>query len=498
MNSASSCPADQLAFEREQVWLKHLPRMIAPWCVPDKPVAPEAVREIVNTVLISIIIPCYNQIEYTRLCLKNIFQYSRPPFELIMVDNGSHDGTTEYLRALAHKKPEVRVIHNPVNLGYAVACNQGLAAATGEFMVVMNNDILVSERWLEGLVGPAAEHPYFGIVGPRTNYVTGCQLVRDVPYGEDDFEGFHRFAEECRERNRGKGFFAAVAFGFCLLLRRDLLNKIGGFDPRFGLGNFEDADLCFRALSAGYNVWISDEVFVHHFGSRSFTGNKIDFSELMIRNHRRFVAKWRLPTRANFQRALDLRDILRRPFDPASDYEPLTLEELVKLSAGSLRPAEERHFHFIALPDWEDPQDRWPGLLESFCTVFSAKDDVALFLRVDPVGSVSLEEAVARLELEADRRGLDLEGGPLVVILDDPVPSPQRLKVFSVADVVVDSCGNPGRSYLLREEARACGLPVIDPGKKELLEMYRSGICRRSKLCTSRERCWSAMKPTGT
>jgi len=234
----------------------------------------------------SIILLTCNQLEYTRQCVESLLQHTHAPYELIFVDNGSTDGTVPYLRSL----PGARVIENRDNRGFAAGCNQGLAAAQGEFLVLLNNDTVVTEGWLEGLLRCLQTHPSVGLVGPMTNYVGGPQLERDVPYRT--LEEMHRFAAEYARRNRYRYLPTSKLVGFCLLLRREVMEKIGLFDERFGLGNFEDDDYCLRAQLAGYKLLIAGDVFIHHFGHRTFQGNNIDWKAQMQINLEQFLQKW--------------------------------------------------------------------------------------------------------------------------------------------------------------------------------------------------------------
>jgi len=115
--------------------------------------------------LASIIVPCFNQREFTHLCLQGLFRYTRAPWELIVVDNGSTDDTAAYLAGVrdATSVP-VTVVANATNLGFPAAINQGLQLARGEYLVLLNNDVVVTDGWLDQLtalatakIGPTAE-----------------------------------------------------------------------------------------------------------------------------------------------------------------------------------------------------------------------------------------------------------------------------------------------------------------------------------------------------
>ena len=103
-------------------------------------------------------------------------------------------------------------------------------------------------------------------------------MVEDVPYR--DLDEMHAFARRWRDEHRGRWFSAAKLSGFCVLMTRAVYEAIGGLDERFGLGFFDDDDLAERARRAGFELAVAHDLFVHHFGSRTFVGNGIDASAL--------------------------------------------------------------------------------------------------------------------------------------------------------------------------------------------------------------------------
>jgi tetratricopeptide (TPR) repeat protein len=162
--------------------------------------------------------------------------------------------------------------------------------ATGDYVVLLNNDTIVTPGWLEGLVACAEEDPAIGIVGPMSNYVSGPQQVSDASY--QDLPAFLEYARRFREQHSGRRISLDRIVGFCMLIKRALLERIGLLDERFGLGNFEDDDYCLRAKQAGFRLAVAGDVFIHHFGSRTFLGEGIDFGAAMKRGQEAFMEKW--------------------------------------------------------------------------------------------------------------------------------------------------------------------------------------------------------------
>ncbi len=123
-----------------------------------------------------------------------------------------------------------------------------------------------------------------------SNYVAPPQRVEDVTYR--DLEQMHAFARRWRDGHRGRWFTVPKLSGFCVLIQRAVYESIGGLDERYGLGLFDDDDLALRARRAGFELAVAHDLFVHHFGSRTFVGNGIDAEALLRENQQRFASKW--------------------------------------------------------------------------------------------------------------------------------------------------------------------------------------------------------------
>jgi GT2 family glycosyltransferase/predicted Zn-dependent protease len=241
--------------------------------------------------LVSLVILCCNAVEFTRRCLERVWQHTRPPYEVILVDNGSTDDTAAYLQEVRRwtGPQRVEILRNPENRGFAAGCNQGLAQAQGRYVVFLNNDTLVTAGWLGGLIAWALfDWPEVGLVGPITNYAAPPQQIAVTYRTLDELDSFvarrRDFAGRVQEFPR--------LSGFCLLARREVLDRVGPFDERFGIGFFEDDDLGLRVRRAGHKLLIAQDVFVHHFGSRTFAALGIDTDKQLRDNFAQFKDKW--------------------------------------------------------------------------------------------------------------------------------------------------------------------------------------------------------------
>lgn len=236
--------------------------------------------------LASVIIPCWNGLAYTRQCLAALARWTDRPYEAIVVDNGSTDGTGAFLRGL--RDPRLRVVSNVRNRGFARAINQGLAAARGRWVVWLNNDVVVTPGWLGRLVDCARRHPRVGAVGPRTNSINGLQRA---DLGSYTLKSLPLAAEAWGLKHAGQARSIHRLTGFCLLHPREAVAAVGGLDERFGLGCYEDFDFCLRLVQAGRELLLAEDVFVHHHGNKSFTENRVSSRHVEM-NRRIFIDKW--------------------------------------------------------------------------------------------------------------------------------------------------------------------------------------------------------------
>lgn len=240
----------------------------------------------------SVIFLAHNEIAHTRACIESIRFRTDEPIEMVLVDNGSTDGTAEYFRSLARFDPRVKLILNPTNRGYPAAVNQGMHEATGDQLLLLNNDTIVTTGWLRRMLRALHGDRTIGLVGPCSNRVSGIQQV-DAVY--DDPASLDRFAWEFAKAREGLVEEADRLVGFCLLIRRPVVDAIGLLDEGFGIGNFEDDDYCLRAQRAGFRTVIARDSFVHHVGQVTFRGTGVDYTELMRTNQDRFRQKWGRP-----------------------------------------------------------------------------------------------------------------------------------------------------------------------------------------------------------
>jgi GT2 family glycosyltransferase len=250
----------------------------------------------------AVIIVSYNNLDYLKQCLESIWAKTvYPNFEVLVVDNGSQPEVVEYLLASARNEPRLKVILNGQNLGFAAANNVGIeAAGQCEYVVLLNNDTVVTRGWLSKLVHYLAD-PSVGMVGPVTNSI-GNEARINVAY--QDVSQMDEFAAAYTREHAGESFEIAVLAMYCVALRKSLLDQLGPLDERFGVGMFEDDDYALRLRRAGYRLLCAEDIFVHHWGGASF--KKIEqgeYNRIFEENLRKFEEKWGEPWKPHRYRA---------------------------------------------------------------------------------------------------------------------------------------------------------------------------------------------------
>ncbi len=244
--------------------------------------------------LASVVIVTRDNLDLNRLCLESLFARTEwPRYEVVVVDNGSTDGTAQLLAGLAAGRESLRVIAFPENRGFPAAANAGLADARGDPLVLLNNDTVLTRGWLTGLARHLAADPRLGLVGPVTNAIANEARVEA---GYADVRGLPRWAAEWCRAHDGEIVDVSMLAFFCVAIRRRTFEEVGPLDERFGLGLFEDGDYNRRVRQRGWTARCARDVFVHHWQNASFRRLGRDaYFALYEENRRKFEEKWGAP-----------------------------------------------------------------------------------------------------------------------------------------------------------------------------------------------------------
>jgi GT2 family glycosyltransferase len=233
--------------------------------------------------------------------------------EFAVVANGSNVENLAQLRALQQQIPHMlHLIEEPVNNGFAVGCNIGLdwlhKRGGYDYYGVANDDVMPATDCLCELVGAYAELKALGhrpgVVGPVSNAINGPQQV-DIGHYTDYHQMLYTSENYHRKHSRSATPTTQLR-GLLMLISPECLSAVGGFDPRFGMGNFEDDDHNIRTRLAGFTMWIVDGAFLHHEGSATFKQLGIDYSASIEKNAHILMDKWGIDDTIDMNRVTEL------------------------------------------------------------------------------------------------------------------------------------------------------------------------------------------------
>ncbi len=211
----------------------------------------------------SVVIVTWNGRAHLDVCLPAISAQEGVEFEVVLVDNGSTDGTAEYVE---QQYPWVRIVRLAENRGFAGGNNAGVRAATGRYVALLNNDTRADRRWIATLRRALDEHSDCALVTSRLVYMHDPSILDSAGDGLTRWGGAfkHGHGRPASEFLTGREVFGAC--GAACMLPRSLFNELGGFDEDF-FASHEDVDLSYRVRLRGYRCRYVPEAIVHHVGS---------------------------------------------------------------------------------------------------------------------------------------------------------------------------------------------------------------------------------------
>ncbi len=415
---------------------------------------------------VSIVVPVFNQAPLTHAFLQALYAHTPHDFEVILVDNGSGPEVAEVANTFARQHGNLSCVRNERNEGFAYACNQGLDRCQGAYAVVINNDVLVPAGWLQRLLSVFESDSSIGVVGPMTNRCVGIQQVQPAPYA--DAKQFAIAAAARALTHRGGVLNVGRLVGLCLLIKTEVIKRIGGFDPIFGYGNFEDDDFCLRARRAGFRLAVAEDVLLHHEGSSTFTGAGFDARALAQQNWEIFCHKWRHDPEANqFSQVEALAN--SAPFDADADVVPTDFQRQFHPNIAALPLNTDKRLRLLMVPDLGNTM--WLAVVQTYLEAFTATSPVALVLRPHPPTperAHSLVQAVSALLNQ-----LPMPQSAPQIILEASWLCPQaQARLYAAMSAWLRTPG-PHEPFVARECA-AMGLPTLYPAKADLLAFVNS------------------------
>lgn len=249
-----------------------------------------------NESRISIIILNYNGMKYVEKCLASVLNSKYTNFEVIFVDNASSDESFTYVKQKFHSNPYLRLVVNDSNYGFALGNNIGVRNATGKYLMFLNIDTIVDSDWLMELMSIMEANPLYGAAQCKLLLMDNPKLIDSAGHYMDWFGISYVRGHE--EEDRGQYEKVEEIFGAtgaALIMRRDIFEKLGGFDKDFFM-LFEEDDLCWRIWLAGYKVLYIPKAIVLHksaytYQKRGLLRSKLgDYNNLFLSRRNRIIS----------------------------------------------------------------------------------------------------------------------------------------------------------------------------------------------------------------
>lgn len=220
--------------------------------------------------LISIIIPAYNNAKLTINCLADVSKTSSVNYEVLLIDDGSTD---PIYKLLGRFHPTVKVIRNETNLGFIRSVNRGIQESTGDYILLLNNDVCISDPlWLSKMLDKMAKRQ-----------LDMCALAG----GRLDEKTYEYIPGEAKKENDK---FSYLPF-WCCLIKREVIDEIGVLDEAFSVGFWDDVDFCYRAKKAGYKLGIVSGIQVKHLYHQTFISSGYNINKQYKENRQVFLNK---------------------------------------------------------------------------------------------------------------------------------------------------------------------------------------------------------------
>jgi len=272
--------------------------------------------------VISVITLTHNKLAVTRRCLLSWLQTAYSPWELIVVENGSRDGTREWLKDLTRATEKagvgLQIIRHGKNMGCSTSRNEAIAAAQGDKVVFADNDVALRSRdWLTELAACLDRDPKVAVAGPKLVYPSPPHLIQCAGVGVSR-SGRVQFCGRGEPRNDprfNRREEVQCLISACFMARKSVLNDVGGFDEAFNPVQFEDFDLCYRIRRKGHKVVYEPSAEMYHFESTTTAGTPtLANTGVIVRHGLLFKKRWK-----------DMFEKEKGPTDDETRWRKLTL-----------------------------------------------------------------------------------------------------------------------------------------------------------------------------
>lgn len=239
---------------------------------------------------VSIIILTYNNLPVTKNCLESIDRKTNyDNLEVIVVDNNSTDETPQYLQNWQNGNNK-KIILNKENKGFAAGNNQGINIATGDYIVLLNNDTVVTENWISKFITHFEEDEKLGLLAPMTNYTSAKYQTLNINYA-NNLNLLDEYFKNYLKTATRKRIYANYFPLFCVMVTREVINIVGLLDEEYGIALFEDNDYCKKLETSGYRLACATDLYIHHEGSIS-VNQRPDINSLFSHGLETYTKKW--------------------------------------------------------------------------------------------------------------------------------------------------------------------------------------------------------------
>lgn len=240
--------------------------------------------------MIDIIVPVYNNINYTKLFLLSLQQQTYKKFRVIIINNWSNDGTLEFLQSIKFWF-QVFIINNDKNLWYVKAINQWILASNAEYLLFWNNDTICSYKMLESLISNIGD---FWILSVYTNSISkeiNSPLLINYEWN-DTIDDINSFSDKLSLEFWNSIQEVDAVFWHCMFVTNKVIKKIKGLDEEFWMWNYDDIDFCMRAKRTWFNIGLFQWSFIYHYCHKTFNSMWIDVDDLIKNNFNLYQKKW--------------------------------------------------------------------------------------------------------------------------------------------------------------------------------------------------------------
>ncbi|MEP7328121.1 MAG: glycosyltransferase [Betaproteobacteria bacterium] len=401
--------------------------------------------------VVDVVVPVYNAPDDVRQCVASVLMHLRPDVRLILIDDASTNAevSTFFDEMARRAHPQVVLLRNDVNLGFTGTANRGMGLSRAD-VILLNSDTIVTEGWLDAIMHGAATDARIGTITPFSNNAEICSFP--------DFCVANAWPEGADPNTVAAAMAAAAVptypdlptgVGFCMFVRRALLDAIGDFDPVFGLGYGEENDFCLRAAAAGWRNVLADNAFVVHTGGRSFEGQKAWLGPrnmaLLLERHPHYLDMVQAYIAADPLRPLREAAALRLAVATSPDRGVLHVihhhgggtETHVRALIEASRD-RWRHYLAIAVGDyWQVEEHRPDGRIVTFEFLRTSSEPWRDFL-----GGICASFGIALLHLHNISACRD---GILMALDDPPVPFGYTVHDLNFACPTITFLGPDGR-----------------------------------------------------